>query len=146
MASSAVFSGDPSKKFDVVFAIDMKQLMTALGAKAEQIRQVMENRLPRPRDYRSPEFLQLVDQLHAQNHALKTDVVHHFEITSIERDAASLTDNFVNQSYEIDAVTKQPVGSPSPATTEPLTYRMQIVDGVWKVVRAIKVTTTVVQQ
>jgi hypothetical protein len=42
MASSAIFSGDPSKKFDVVFAIDMKQLMTALGAKPEQIRQVME--------------------------------------------------------------------------------------------------------
>jgi HlyD family secretion protein len=42
MASSAIFSGDPSKKFDVVFGIDMKQLMTALGAKPEQIRQVME--------------------------------------------------------------------------------------------------------
>ena len=42
MASSAIFSGDPSKKFDVVFAIDMKQLMTALGAKPEQIRQVLE--------------------------------------------------------------------------------------------------------
>ena len=42
MASSAVFSGDPSKKFDVVFGIDMKQLMTALGAKPEQIRQVMD--------------------------------------------------------------------------------------------------------
>jgi HlyD family secretion protein len=42
MASSAVFSGDPAKKFDVVFAIDMKQLMKALGATPEQIRQVME--------------------------------------------------------------------------------------------------------
>ena len=42
MASSAIFSGDPSKKFDVVFGIDMKQLMTALGAKPEQIRQIME--------------------------------------------------------------------------------------------------------
>jgi hypothetical protein len=42
MASSAIFSGDPSKKFDVVFSIDMRQLMTALGARPEQIRQVME--------------------------------------------------------------------------------------------------------
>lgn len=42
MASSNVFGGDPAKKFDVVFSIDMKQLMTALGAKPEQIRQVME--------------------------------------------------------------------------------------------------------
>ncbi len=42
MASSAVFSGDPAKKFDVVFALDMKQLMTTLGATPEQIRLTME--------------------------------------------------------------------------------------------------------
>lgn len=42
MASAAVFSGDPAKKFDVVFAIDMRQLMTALGASPEQIRLTME--------------------------------------------------------------------------------------------------------
>lgn len=42
MASSAVFSGDPAKKFDVVFSIDMKQLMTALGASPEQIRLTQE--------------------------------------------------------------------------------------------------------
>lgn len=42
MASSAVFSGDPAKKFDVVFSLDMKQLMTSLGATPEQIRQVQE--------------------------------------------------------------------------------------------------------
>jgi hypothetical protein len=42
MASAAIFSGDPAKKFDVVFSIDMKQLLTVLGAKPEQIRQVLE--------------------------------------------------------------------------------------------------------
>jgi hypothetical protein len=42
MASSAVFSGDPAKKFDVVFAIDMKQLMTTLGATPDQIRLTLE--------------------------------------------------------------------------------------------------------
>jgi hypothetical protein len=42
MASSAIFSGDPAKEFDVVFAIDMKQLMTTLGARPEQIRQVLQ--------------------------------------------------------------------------------------------------------
>ena len=42
MASSNVFSGDPAKKFDVVFGIDMKQLMTTLGAKPEQIARVLE--------------------------------------------------------------------------------------------------------
>jgi hypothetical protein len=89
---------------------------------------------------------QLIDQLHSENHALKTDVVHNYEVTSVESDVATITDNFVNRSYEIDVVTKQPTGSPSPATTEPLSYRMQIVNGVWKVVRAVKVSTTVDQQ
>ncbi|MDQ6705164.1 MAG: efflux RND transporter periplasmic adaptor subunit [Acidobacteriota bacterium] len=41
-ASSNIFSGDPAKKFDVVFAIDMRQLLTGLGASPEQVRQIME--------------------------------------------------------------------------------------------------------
>ena len=40
-ASSNVFSGDPAKKFDVTFSIDMKQLLEGLGAKPEQIREIM---------------------------------------------------------------------------------------------------------
>ena len=38
-ASANVFSSDPGKKFDVIFSIDMKQLLTSLGAKPEQIAQ-----------------------------------------------------------------------------------------------------------
>jgi HlyD family secretion protein len=41
-ASANIFSGDPGKKFDVVFSVDMKQLLTGLGAKPEQIRKVLE--------------------------------------------------------------------------------------------------------
>jgi HlyD family secretion protein len=40
-ASSNVFSFDPAKKFDVVFAIDMKELLSALGAKPERIQQIL---------------------------------------------------------------------------------------------------------
>jgi hypothetical protein len=40
-ASSNMFSGDPAKKFDVTFSIDMKQLLSALGAKPEQIARMM---------------------------------------------------------------------------------------------------------
>jgi len=36
-ASSDVFSGDPAKKFDVVFSIDMRQLLSALGMKEGDI-------------------------------------------------------------------------------------------------------------
>jgi len=41
-ASANIFSGDPGKKFDVVFSIDMKQLLATLGAKPEEIRRIME--------------------------------------------------------------------------------------------------------
>lgn len=40
-ASANVFSSDPGKKFDVVFSIDMKQLLTSLGAKPEAIARIM---------------------------------------------------------------------------------------------------------
>jgi hypothetical protein len=41
-ASANVFSGDPAKKFDVTFSVDMKELLSAVGAKPEQIRRVLE--------------------------------------------------------------------------------------------------------
>lgn len=40
-ASSDVFSGDPSKKFDVVFSVDMRQLLGGLGMKAGDIDRIM---------------------------------------------------------------------------------------------------------
>ncbi len=40
-ASANVFSSDPGKKFDVVFSIDMKQLLGTLGAKPDQIAKIM---------------------------------------------------------------------------------------------------------
>jgi HlyD family secretion protein len=41
-ASANVFSGDPAKKFDVTFSVDMKELLSAVGATPEQIRRVLE--------------------------------------------------------------------------------------------------------
>jgi HlyD family secretion protein len=40
-ATADVFSGDPSKKFDVVFSIDMRQLLSALGMKEAEIERIM---------------------------------------------------------------------------------------------------------
>ncbi|MBI2688836.1 MAG: HlyD family efflux transporter periplasmic adaptor subunit [Acidobacteria bacterium] len=40
-ASASVMSSDPAKKFDVVFTIDMKELLTKLGAKPEQIQRIL---------------------------------------------------------------------------------------------------------
>ncbi|MFN0166851.1 MAG: efflux RND transporter periplasmic adaptor subunit [Bryobacteraceae bacterium] len=41
-ATSNPFMGDPGKKFDVVFSLDMEQLMRGLGATDEQVRRVLE--------------------------------------------------------------------------------------------------------
>ena len=40
-ASANVQAGDPSKKFDVLFSIDMQELLKVVGATPEQIREVM---------------------------------------------------------------------------------------------------------
>jgi multidrug resistance efflux pump len=40
-ASANVFSGDPAKKFDVVFSLDMQEVMSTLGAKPDQIKRVL---------------------------------------------------------------------------------------------------------
>ena len=40
-ATANVMAGDPSKKFDVLFSIDMQELLKVVGATPEQIREVM---------------------------------------------------------------------------------------------------------
>ncbi len=40
-ATSDVFSGDPSKKFDVIFSLDMRQLLSGLGMKPADIDRIM---------------------------------------------------------------------------------------------------------
>ncbi|MBS1876412.1 MAG: efflux RND transporter periplasmic adaptor subunit [Acidobacteria bacterium] len=40
-ATSNAFSFDPAKKFDVVFSVEMKELLAALGAKPEQVQAIL---------------------------------------------------------------------------------------------------------
>jgi len=40
-ATSDVFSGDPSKKFDVIFSVDMRQLLAGVGMKPADIERIM---------------------------------------------------------------------------------------------------------
>ena len=40
-ASANVMSSDPAKKFDVVFSIDMRELLTALGAKPDEVTKIL---------------------------------------------------------------------------------------------------------
>jgi HlyD family secretion protein len=40
-ASANVFGSDPTKRFEVVFSVDMRQLLSSLGARPEQIQRVL---------------------------------------------------------------------------------------------------------
>src|SRR5207244_102854 len=49
---------------DIKEVVYMADRIVILDAKPGRVRTIVENRLPRPRDYRSPQVLALVDQLH----------------------------------------------------------------------------------
>jgi NitT/TauT family transport system ATP-binding protein len=49
---------------DIKEVVYMADRIVVLGAKPGVVRTIVENHLPRPRDYRSAEFLRLVDRLH----------------------------------------------------------------------------------
>jgi NitT/TauT family transport system ATP-binding protein len=49
---------------DIKEVVYMADRVVVLSANPGRVRTVLENRLPRPRDYRAPELLRLVDELH----------------------------------------------------------------------------------
>jgi len=49
---------------DIKEVVYMADRIVVLDANPGRVRTIVENRLPRPRDYRAPELLQLVDRLH----------------------------------------------------------------------------------
>jgi hypothetical protein len=87
-----------------------------------------------------------LDQLKQGHQALKTDVSHQYEVTSLTSNSATLDDQLVNRSYLIDPKTNRPMGSPEAATPETIACRFQLENGVWKVTSVIKVAVTAVSQ
>jgi len=59
---AVAFAGAIAVWIALVFMAD--RIIVLGGAHPAQVRKVVQNDLPRPRDYRAPEFLKLVDQLH----------------------------------------------------------------------------------
>ncbi|SYZ74343.1 ABC transporter, ATPase subunit [Candidatus Zixiibacteriota bacterium] len=49
---------------DIKEVINMADRIVVLGTRPAKVRTIIENALPRPRDYRSPEFLKMVDRVH----------------------------------------------------------------------------------
>jgi len=78
--------------------------------------------------------LQQMKDLQAQGRAGKVDVDHHYLLASVSPDHAVVYDEYLNRSVFIDAKTKQVIPTSSPPATEKISYDMQKIDGVWKVV------------
>jgi NitT/TauT family transport system ATP-binding protein len=79
---------------EVVFMAD--RIIVLGGANPAQVRKVVENDLPRPRDYRAPEFLQLVDQLH--------DIITGSELPDVPAGPAPREPGFVEPIPRVSAV------------------------------------------
>jgi NitT/TauT family transport system ATP-binding protein len=65
---------------DIKEVVYMADRIVVLGANPGVVRTITENKLPRPRDYRTPDFLRLVDQLH--------DLITGHELPDVEPVAA----------------------------------------------------------
>lgn len=66
---------------DIKEVVYMADRIVVLGPNPGRVRTIVDNPLPRPRDYRTPEFLRLVDQLH--------DLITGHELPDIEATAAA---------------------------------------------------------
>jgi NitT/TauT family transport system ATP-binding protein len=62
---------------DVVEVTFMADRIVVLGMNPATVRAVIENKIPRPRDYHDPDFLKLVDQLH--------DTYGHIEVPTVKQ-------------------------------------------------------------
>ena len=62
------------------------------------------------------------------------DVDHEVGLVSLSENEAELYDEYVNRSYVADPASKEPIGAPEPDQLVKVSYRMQKIDGVWKVV------------
>lgn len=82
---------------------------------------------------------QQIDDLRSQNHAVKSDIEHHFVVVSVNSSQADVQDQFVDKSYLVDATSKRPLQTPSAGQTETIACHLQSYDGTWKVVSVARV-------
>lgn len=89
---------------------------------------------------------QTVNDLRSAQQALKSDVTHHLEVTSVSSDAATVHDQFEDRSYLIDPVSMKALQTPAPPRIQAIACQLQRINGTWKVVNIVKVSVTVVSQ
>ena len=77
---------------------------------------------------------QQIGDLQARGVAAVIEGDHEVGLLSLAPDEAEVYDEYVNRSYLVDPVTREPVGAPEPEETVKVSFRLQKLDGVWKVV------------
>lgn len=77
---------------------------------------------------------QQIADLESRGVAAVIEADHDVGLLSISEDEAELYDEYVNRSYLIDPVTREPVGTPEPDEVFKVSFRLQRIEGVWKVV------------
>jgi hypothetical protein len=92
----------------------------------------------------SPALAQSIEDDRAQGRALKTDVQHNFVVLSVQNDEAQVADQFRDSSFFVDPVTQEVLpgqvipNSPDTAPLVRIVYRLQRIDGTWKVAAGTK--------
>ncbi|MGE0538770.1 MAG: hypothetical protein AB7R89_01135 [Dehalococcoidia bacterium] len=75
-----------------------------------------------------------INELRRRGVAARTNVINNPVLVEIDTDSATIYDELVNNSFYVDAVTKQPSQASGSGEVVRDTYQLQKIDGVWKVV------------
>lgn len=79
-----------------------------------------------------------IDGLRARGLAARVNVIHNPIVVEVSGDAAIITDELVNNSFTVDAQTKQPPQASGGGERFQDTYHLRRIDGTWKVVRSTR--------
>ena len=79
-----------------------------------------------------------IEDLRSQGLALKTAVDHNFVVVEASEESATLFDEIVNNSFFIDAETKEPPQAEGSGEVLRDTFYLEKVDGQWMVVRSTR--------
>ena len=102
--------------------LDLNPALVERVAAGEELRRIQEE----------------IDGLRSRGLALRVDVSHNFVILDMTSDSATLLDEITNNSFYVDAETKEPGQGSGSGEILKDTFYFQKMDGDWKVVRSTR--------
>jgi hypothetical protein len=79
----------------------------------------------------------LIDELRDENRAIRTDVDHDYHVVQASQRSAQVLDDYLTNSFYVDAVTQQSLSAPASDELKVL-YKMFEFDDGWKVVDSVR--------